>query len=201
MNILKLILTTASTLKLLNYSLLINEIILAVDFSLKKWDVILSQINSETKKNHSSRYESDLWTMFELKYDVIKRECRELLKTLKKVRFWLYKVRFIIEIDVNILIAQFNRSAVNLSEVLMTRWLTWIYLFNFNVRHVFDKKHIAADEFFRKSCEFSNDIDEVHKKNIDDFIDDQFNCVQICSMRVNENDDKQSLKNKYSEKF
>ena len=86
-NILKLILTTAPTLKLLNYSLLINEIILAVDFSLKKWNVILSQINSETSKNHSSRYESDLWTMFESKYDVTKRECRELLKTLKKVRF------------------------------------------------------------------------------------------------------------------
>ena len=36
MNILKLILTTASTLKFLNYSFLIDEIILIVDFSLKK---------------------------------------------------------------------------------------------------------------------------------------------------------------------
>ena len=45
-----------------------------------------------------------------------------------------------------------------------------------------------------------NDIDEVHEKNIDDFIDNQFNCVRIYSMRVNENDDKQSLKNEYSEK-
>ena len=87
MNILKLILTTASTLRLLNYSFLTDEIILAVDFSLKKWSVILFQINSETSKNHSSRYESDLWTMFESKYDVTKRECRELLKALKKIRF------------------------------------------------------------------------------------------------------------------
>ena len=38
------------------------------------------------------------------------------------------------------------------------------------------------------------------KKNIDDFINDQLNCVRICSMRVNENDDEQSLKNEYSEK-
>ena len=58
-----------------------------------------------------------------------------------------------------------------------------------------------TDELFRKLREFSNDIDEVHKKNIDDFIDDQFNCMRICSMRVNENDNEQSLKNKYSEKF
>ena len=59
--------------------------------------------------------------MFESKYDVMKQECRELLKTLKKVRFWLYEVRFIIEIDVNILIVQFNRSDADFSEILMTR--------------------------------------------------------------------------------
>ena len=121
MNILKLILTTASTLKFLNYSFLIDEIILTIDFNLEKWNAILFQINVETNKNHFSRYKSGLWTMFESKYDVTKRECRELLKTLKKVRFWLYEVRFIIEIDVNILIAQFNCSAADLSEVLMTR--------------------------------------------------------------------------------
>ena len=42
MNNLKLILTTVSTLRLLNYSSLTDEIILTVNFSLKKWDVILS---------------------------------------------------------------------------------------------------------------------------------------------------------------
>ena len=124
-----------------------------------------------------------------------------MLKALKKVRFWLYEIRFTIEIDVNILITQLNRSAVDLSEILMTRWLTWIRLFDFNVRHVLDKKHIATDELFRKSCELSNDIDEVHEKNIDDFINDQLNCVRVCSMRVNENDDEQFLKNEYFEKF
>ena len=132
----------------------------------------MSQINSETDKKHFSRYKSDLWMMFELRYDVTKRECRELLKTLKKVRFWLYEVGFIIEIDVNILIIQFNCSAADLLETLITRWLTWIHLFDFNIRHVLDKRHIATDEFFRKSCELSNDIDEIHEKNIDDFIDD-----------------------------
>ena len=73
-------------------------------------------------------------------------------------------------------------------------------MFNFNVRHVFDKRHIAADELFRKSRELLNNIDEVYKKNIDDFIDDRFNCEQICSVRVNQNDDEKSLKNEYFEK-
>ena len=192
---------TASTLRLLNYSFLIDEIILVVDFSLKRWDVILSQINSETNKNHSSRYENDLWTMFESKFDVTKRECRELLKTLKKICFWLYEVRVIIEIDVNTLIAQLNRFIIDLSEILMTRWLTWICLFDFNVRHVVDKKYTATDKFFQRPRELSNDIDKIYEKNIDDFINDQLNCVRICSVRINENDDEQSLKNEYSGKF
>ena len=191
----------ASTLRFLNYFLLTDEIILAIDFNLKKWSVILSQINFETSKNHFSRYESGLWTMFELKYDVTKRECCKLLKALKKVYFWLYEVRFIIEIDVNILITQFNRFAVDFSEALITRWLIWIHLFDFNVRHVLDKRQTAADKLSRKLYKLSNDIDEVHETNINDFINDQLNCVRVCSMRINENDNEQFLKNEYSEKF
>ena len=110
-------------------------------------------------------------------------------------------MRFIIEIDVNTLIVQFNRSTADLFKVLMTRWLIWIYLFDFDVRHVFDKRYTATDEFSRRSYESSNDIDEVHEKNIDNFIDDQLNCMRIYSVQVNENDNKQLLKNEYSEKF
>ena len=195
-----MILTTASILRFLNYFFLIDEIILAVDFDLKKWSVILSQINFETGKNYSSRYESALWTMFESRYNIIKREYQRLLKTLKKVRFWLYKVQFIIEIDVNTFIVQFNRFTANFSEVLIIRWLIWICLLDFNIRHVFDKKHTATGELSWIFHEFSNDIDEVHEKNIDDFINNQFNCMRVCSMRVNEKDDEQFLKNEYFKK-
>ena len=46
-----------------------------------------------------------------------------------------------------------------------------------------------------------NDIDKLYEKNIDDFINDQFNCMRIYLMRVNENDDEQFLKNEYFKKF
>ena len=59
--------------------------------------------------------------MIEFKYNAIKREYYELLKTLKKIRFCLYKVQFIIEIDVNILVAQLDRSAVDLFKILIIR--------------------------------------------------------------------------------
>ena len=159
------------------------------------------QINFETNKNHFSCYESNLWTMFESKYHITKQECYELLKTLKKIRFWLYEVQFIIEIDVNILIAQFNHFTADFSEILIIHWLTWIRLFNFNVRHIFDKRHITTNELFRRFYEFSNNINKVHEKNIDDFIDDQLNCVRVCLIQINGNDDEQFLKNEYSEKF
>ena len=74
-------------------------------------------------------------------------------------------------------------------------------MFNFNVRYIFDKKHIATDEIFRNNREFSNDIEEMHEKNINDFINDQLSCVRICSMQINENDNEQFLKNEYFEKF
>ena len=74
-------------------------------------------------------------------------------------------------------------------------------MFDFDDRHVFDKKHTAINELSRKLREFSNDIDDIHEKNVDNFINDQFNCVRVCLMRVNKNDDEQFLKDEYSEKF
>ena len=67
---------------------------------------------------------------------------------------------------------QFNRSAADFSKVLITRWLTWIRFFDFDVKHVFNKKHTIANDLSRRSRDFSNNIDEIHEKNIDDFIDE-----------------------------
>ena len=40
-----------------------------------------------SKKRHPARYESGIWTEAEAAYDSGKRECRGLLKVLKKFRF------------------------------------------------------------------------------------------------------------------
>ena len=74
-------------------------------------------------------------------------------------------------------------------------------MFNFDIRHVLGKRYIATNEFFRRSRELSNNIDEIYEKNIDDFINDQFNYMRVCLMQVNEKNDEQSLKNEYFEKF
>ena len=69
------------------------------------------------------------------------------------------------------------------------------------MKHVFNKKHTTADDLSRQFRNFSNDIDEVHKKNIDDFINEQLNCVRVYSMSVNETEKKLSLKKNYFEKL
>ena len=96
---------------------------------------------------------------------------------------------------------QFNRSAANLPKVLIIRWLIWIKLFDFDVKHVFDKKYTIANNFSRRFQNFLNDIDEIHEENIDDFINEQLNCVRVCFVNVNEIKKKLSLKTSYFEKL
>ena len=167
---------------------------------MKKWNVILSQVNLKINKRHFFQYENELWIESKFRYDAIKQKYRDFLKTLKKVRFWLYEVRFIIEINANISMTQFNRFTANHSKVLIICWLTWIKLFNFDIKHIFDKKYTIANDFSRRFWNLLNNIDEIHEKNIDDFIDKQLNCVRVCFVNVNETEKKLSLKKSYFEK-
>ena len=185
-------------MKSLNYSEEAEKIILVMNASLQEWKAVLQQLNEKTKKRHSTRYENEMWSKQETRYDAKKRECKDLLKALKKVRFWLYEIKFIIEIDANILMTQLNRSTLNLSDALMTRWLAWIRLFDFEVRHVSEKKHDALNELSRRSREFFNDQDEAHEKNINDFIDAQLNVLRLCSIIVTLKEKKLVLENSYS---
>jgi hypothetical protein len=57
--------------------------------------------------------------------------------------------------------------------------LAWIRLFNFEIRHISDTKHTAADGFSRRPRTASDDIDEMHEKDIDDFIAAELNILSI----------------------
>ena len=73
---------------------------------------------------------------------------------------------------------------MTLTKAFVTRWLTWIRFFNFDVRHVSDKKHEAVDKFSRRFRTASNDIDEINEIDIDDFINVEINCVRIAFIEV-----------------
>jgi hypothetical protein len=59
-------------------------------------------------------------------------------------------VHFVLELAANALVAQLNRSASDLPGALVTRWIAWIQLFDFTVRHVPGTKHTAADGLSRR---------------------------------------------------
>ena len=86
----------------IDYSEAAGPIIFAVDASLEGWGATLMQVIDG--KRHPARYESGTWSPQEKVYDATKRECRGVLKALKKVRHWLYGVHFILETDANVLV-------------------------------------------------------------------------------------------------
>jgi hypothetical protein len=56
-------------------------------------------------RRHFTKYKSGLWNDAKTRYDAGKREYQRVLKILKKVRYYLYNVRFVIETDVKTLVA------------------------------------------------------------------------------------------------
>lgn len=59
-------------------------------------------------KKYLSRYKSGIRSNIKKNYNVIKQKYQRVLKALKKIQYQRYKVKFIMEIDVNVLVAQLN---------------------------------------------------------------------------------------------
>ena len=117
-DLLKLALTTPPILVFLDYTEGAGDIILVVDTSLEEWGKVLMQLVKG--KQHPSKYKSGIWSAVEKRYDATKWEYREVLKALKKVRYWLYGVKFILEIDTKVLVVQLNQSGTDLSRAIVT---------------------------------------------------------------------------------
>ena len=73
------------------------------------------------KNKHFVRYKSEKKNEIEIKYDIIKRKCRKILKCLKKFRIYLYEIHFILKIDVEILIAQLDHFEIDFFAIFLIR--------------------------------------------------------------------------------
>ena len=147
-------------------------------------------------RRHPSRYESGAWSVVETKYDATKRECRGVLKALKKCRVWLYGIHFILETDANVLVAQLNKGGADLLGALVTRWLAWIRLFDFEVRHVSGRKHTAADGLSRRPRVEGEIEDET---DIDDFVAAELSYLRIAPLSARSSDEFESGSNRNTE--
>lgn len=128
-------------------------------------------------KRHPARYESGVWSPAEAKYDAGKRECRAVLKALKKFRHWVYGAHFMLEIDADALVAQLNRSATDLPGALVTSWIAWIGLFDFTVKHVPREKHGAADGLSRRPATDTERVEQSREVDIDEYVQAQFSGI------------------------
>ena len=61
----------------------------------------------------------------------------------------------------------------------MIRWLAWIRLFDFKVRHIPNTKYIVIDNLSRRPRAKSDDINEEYTEDINDFITTQLDIFRI----------------------
>jgi hypothetical protein len=125
----------APTLKSLDVSDGIGNIVAGLDASLQRWGAILQQ-EDKHKDRHPYCNESALRIKAQKKYDAGKRERCGLMKELKKFLNYVYGVRFLLETDANTLVHQLNLSANDLPGAQVSCWVTWIRRSDFDVNHV-----------------------------------------------------------------
>jgi hypothetical protein len=158
-------------------------IILAVDASLQGWGAVLMQLDLQ-KRRHPCRYESGHWNDAERSYDATKRECRGILKALRKLRMWLYGISFVLETDANTLVAQLNGAASDLPGSLLMRWIAYIRMFDFTVKHVPGTKHTAADGLSRRPRTSQEAEEEELEQDIEEFVDAKLLSIRISPITV-----------------
>jgi hypothetical protein len=177
MDKLKIAITSAPALISIDYSENGGDIIVSTDASGEGWGAVLMQaLKENAKRRHPVRFESGIWIGTQLEYDAGKKECLAVLRALKKFRSYLYGIRFILETDAKTLVAQLNRSATDLPGSLVVRWIAWIRLFDFTVKHVPGTKNSAADALSRRPATES-DRSEAENEDIDAFLDNQLTSV------------------------
>jgi hypothetical protein len=184
----------ASPTKTLDHGPGHGEIVLAVDASGKGWGAELSQIVDG--KRCPIRFESGVWTGAESKYDATKLECRAVVYALRRLRIHLYGAHFTLETDSQVLVHQLNGAVNDVPGAMVTRWISYILLFDFTARHVPGIKNGIADGLSRKGEGPSDQLDRQVEGDIEEFVDSHLNSVSILVTAVGE-----GLERRYGKKM
>ncbi len=183
--------TIAPVLIRINYRPKAREIVVRVDASLEGYRGYLGQRDPKTQRVRPARYKSRVWSKAEKKYDATKREYCRVLKIFKKLRVWITRVYFMLETNANMLVAQLNRAATDYPRALITRWLTQIRLFDFEVRHVPRKQHTVADALSQRPRH--PDDTDLSDKDVNNWILTELGVYEICPMIASNNNDSEEL--------
>ena len=67
------------------------------------------------------------------------------------------------------LLHQLNLPIVDLPDAMVTRWITWIWLFDFDVRHIPVRKHSGPESLSRRPADSDDDDDDCD--SVEDCVD------------------------------
>ena len=142
-------------------------VILAVDTSMEAVGMVLLQMD-ESGKRRPARYGSIPLNAVEAKYSQPKLELYGLYRALRAFRLFLIGIKnLVVEVD-----AKYIKGMLNAPDLLpnaaMNRWIQGILLFDFVLKHVPGRTHLAADALSRRPL---GEGEEIVEDN-DDWLDD-----------------------------
>ena len=175
MDIMKGHLTMPPVLQSPDYSPKATPLIMSMDASSIGYGGVLGQEDAQGRQ-YVCRYESGIWNDTERHYDVMHWECNAVMRVLKKFHIWLWGQHFILEMDSRTLTWILNQLLTDLPNMVMTRWIAYIHLFDFEVRHVPGKVNLAADALSQRGPVTGNDSEE---EDIEKFLDAEIANVQV----------------------
>ena len=93
----------------------------------------------------------------------------------------------------NTLVAQLNGAAHDHASAMLTRWLTWIRLFDFEVRHVKGATHTAADSLSRRPRHPEDTApDTAGEDNDEDWILAELGAYELCPVEAIEEEENEA---------
>jgi hypothetical protein len=147
--VMKKLVATAPALRSIDYTSDL-PVILAVDTSNKAVGIVILQIDEEGKRR-PARYGSIPLNQVEERYSQPKLELYGLYRALRAFRLYLIGVKnLIVEVDAKYIKGMLNAPDLQ-PNAAMNRWIQGILMFDFTLKHVPGKTHLAADALSRRS--------------------------------------------------
>ncbi|OMJ23112.1 Enzymatic polyprotein [Smittium culicis] len=127
-----------------------RPLILTVDASSVGAGEVLQQCDSGGNR-YVIRYESYTFNERERRYAHIKRELYSVKIMVKKLRIYLYGVKFNIETEAKSVLRMLNK--VDLPSDVAARWVAYLQMFDFEMVHIKGTDNLPADSLSRFSTE------------------------------------------------
>ena len=154
----KKLVASAPALRSINYNSEL-PVILAVDTSSKAVGIVILQIDEDGKRR-PARYGSIPLNSVEERYSQPKLELYGLYRALRAFRLYLIGVKsLIVEVDAKYIKGMLNAPDLQ-PNAAMNRWIQGILMFDFTLKHVSGKSHLAADALSRRQLGEGEEIVE-----------------------------------------